>query len=175
MELSRAIMERRSIRQFEDRPVEKELLSQVLEAAIWAPTAGNIQPWIFVCVTETSRIRTVQTVSPGMLGNPQALICVCSDRKNAVEKAGEGGKILALFDCAMASQNIMLRAHDLGVGTCAIRSFNQAAVAEILDMPVHIQPELLIMAGYPAHQPQSPKRNKNVIYWEKYGRREDEK
>jgi len=174
MELISAIMGRRSIRQFEQRNVEKEVLGKVLEAAVWAPTAGNIQPWVFVCITEAERIQAIQTVSPGMLGNPRALICVCSDRKKAVEKSGESGKILALFDCAMAAQNIMLLAHDLGLGTCIIRSFNQAAVREILDLPEYIQPELLIMTGYPAHYPPAPGRSMEVIHWECYGKKEVE-
>ena len=92
MELKKALLERRSVRQFEERDVEKEQLQELLIAGIWSPTAGNIQPWMFFCVTEKTRIHKIQVVSPGMLGNPQALICVCSDQKRAFEKAGQGGK-----------------------------------------------------------------------------------
>ncbi len=168
MELKEAILSRRSIRQFEERQIEKELLEEILIAGIWSPTAGNIQPWMFFCITEPERIHTLQVVSPGMLGNPQALICVCSDQDLAYEKAGKGGTILALFDCAMAAQNIMLRAHDLGLATCVIRSFNQTAVRELLEAPVHVQPELLINVGYPVGRSSKPARNMNVIHWEYY-------
>jgi nitroreductase len=103
-----------------------------------------------------------------MLGNPQALICVCSNQERAFEKAGHGGKILALLDCAMAAQNIMLRAHDLGLATCVIRSFNQTAVRELLEAPEHVLPELLIHIGYPVKQPSKPARNMEVVHWEYY-------
>ena len=153
MELKQALFERRSVRQFEERAVERELLRELLDAGIWSPTAGNIQPWLFFCITEKTRIHKIQVVSPGMLGNPQALICVCSDQDRAFEKAGQGGKALALMDCAMAAQNIMLRAHDLGLATCVIRSFNQTAVRELLgtgDLTIWEKP---IQVFGPSYQP----------------------
>ena len=171
MELKEALLTRRSVRQFEERSIEKRLLQELLIAGIWSPTAGNIQPWIFFCITEARRIHNIQVVSPGMLGNPQALICVCSDQNRAFEKAGQGGKTLALMDCAMAAQNIMLRAHDLGLATCVIRSFNQTAVRELLEAPEHLVPELLINIGYAVKQPSKPSRNMELVHWEYY--RED--
>ena len=171
MELKKVLMERRSVRQFEEREVKKDLLQELLVAGIWSPTAGNIQPWMFFCITESTRIHRIQVVSPGMLGNPQVLICVCSDQNRAFEKAGQGGKTLALMDCAMAAQNIMLRAHDLGLATCVIRSFNQTAVRELLEAPAHLQPELLITVGYAGKKPPKPSRNMDLIHWEYY--RED--
>jgi nitroreductase len=171
MELNQAILERRSIRQFKEQAVEREHLEEMLMAGIWSPTAGNIQPWLFICVTESERIHRIQVVSPGMIGNPQALICVCSDQARAFKKAGQGGKTLALMDCAMAAQNIMLRAHDLGLATCVIRSFNQTAVRELLEAPEQLLPELLINIGYAAAKPPKPARNMNVLHWEYF--RED--
>jgi len=171
MELKKVLLERRSVRQFEERDVEKNFLDEMLTAGIWSPTAGNIQPWVFFCVTEKARIHRIQVVSPGMLGNPQALICVCSDQNRAFEKAGQGGKTLVLMDCAMAAQNIMLRAHDLGLASCVIRSFNQTAVRELLEAPGHLLPELLINIGYASKQPSKPSRNLELVHWEYY--RED--
>jgi nitroreductase len=171
MELKEAVLERRSVRQFQEKEVDKRLLEEMLVAGIWSPTAGNIQPWAFFCITENVRIHRIRVVSPGMLGNPQALICVCSDQKRAFEKAGQGGKILALMDCAMAAQNIMLRAHDLGLATCVIRSFNQSAVRELLEAPDRLLPELIITIGYASTQPSKPARNMGLLHWEYY--RED--
>jgi nitroreductase len=168
MELVKALFERRSIRGYDDRAIDRNILEELLEAGIWAPTAGNIQPWIFVCVTGEELIHKMRTVSPGMLGNPKAIICVCSDQKKAIDRAGSGGKLLALMDCAMAAQNIMLRGFDLGIGSCVIRSFNPNAIREILGAPLHIQPELLITVGFPKHIPKPPERNREVIFWEAY-------
>lgn len=171
MEVRKAILERRSIRKFEEKDVPKETLQKLLEAGVWAPSAGNVQPWAFFCITNKERIHKIQTVSPGLLGKPGALICICSDQKRAFERAGKGGHTLALFDCAMAAQNIMLMAFELGLGTCTVRSFNQAAVKELLEAPGHLQPELIISIGYPAEFPKPPVRRTEVIFWEHYEKR----
>jgi len=167
VELEKAILERRSIRQFSDRPVEQESLREILKAAIWAPTGANAQPWAFVCVTDPAAVHRIRVVSPGMFWDPKAVICVCSDQR----KAGrfKAGFDLARFDCAMAAQNAMLRAFSLGLGSCVIRSTNLEAVRLILEAPDHIQPELLVILGYPDGQPKSPPRDPQVIYWQKYG------
>jgi nitroreductase len=175
MDLEKAIFERRSVRNYSPKNVEKKHLKELLDAGMQAPTAGNIQPWVFVCVTHEKSIHQIRTVSPGMLGNPKALICVCSDQNRAVEKAGPGGRTLALMDCAMAAQTIMLLAYSLGLGTCAIRSFNQTAVRELISAPAHIHPELLITVGYPAESPTPSPRKKDVVFWELYGEKEEGK
>ena len=173
MELKKAILERRSIRAFSEKPVDKDLLKEIVIAGIYSPTAGNIQPWAFFSITEPERVNKIRTISPGMLSRPTALICVCSDQKKALERAGKGGKILALMDCAMAAQNIMLRAYDLGLGSCVIRSFNPDALREIVGAPDYIQPELIVTIGYPAETPGPPVRSTDIIYTEEYGKKGD--
>jgi len=171
MELGKALYERRSIRAFTEKTIDKKILKEILTSGIYSPTAGNIQPWAFICITDPKRIHDIITISPGILSKPVSIICIFSNQKRAFEKAGKGGKTLALMDCAMAAQNIMLRAFDLGIGSCAIRSFNQNAVREILVAPQHYVPELLITLGYPAHAPAAPKRREDIIFWEEYGNR----
>jgi nitroreductase len=167
MEVARAIRERRSVRRYTDRPVERALLAAVLQAGIWAPTGGNKQPWAFIAVTDPRTIHQIRVVSPGMLAEPKALICILSDQRKA---AGfRLGPTLALFDCAMAAQNMMLQACELGLGSCVMRSTNLAAVREILQTPEHLQLELLLMLGHPASTPPAPPRDEGVIHWERYG------
>jgi len=157
-ELLELMKTRRSIRAYTDEDVSEDDLRDMLEAAIWAPTAGNIQPWRFVVVTDESLIQDLKTISPGMLAAPRAVIAACADLQRAREKAGPSGDQLALFDISMACQNAMLVAHAKGLGTCVIRSFNQAAAAELLDLPETVRPELLVAVGRPAHEPPAPKR-----------------
>ena len=170
MEVEKAILERRSVRQFSKRPLETQDLQEVLRAAIWAPTGANAQPWAFVCVTDPAAVHRIRVVSPGMFWDPQAVVAVCSDQR----KAGRfrGGPELARLDCAMAAQNLMLRAFSLGLGSCVIRSTNLEAVRLILEAPEHIQPELLVILGYPEGQPPAPSRDPGVVYWQKYGNKE---
>jgi len=80
VELWEAIKGRRSVRSFVNKPVERALLERLIEAAVWAPTGGNAQTWIFIVVNEKSRIEKIRAISPGLLGEPTALIVVCQDK-----------------------------------------------------------------------------------------------
>ncbi len=169
MDVEEAIFERRSVRFFTDAPVEKAKLQRICEAALWAPTAGNSQPWLFIPVSEPDTIRLIRTVSPGLLGNPKALIAVLSDKEGNVKRMGPTGATLAEMDCCFAAQNIVLMAHALGLGSCVIRSFNQNAVREVLGAPAGVTPELLIILGYASKAAPAPKRRMEVIQWGKFG------
>jgi nitroreductase len=171
MELWEAIKGRRSVRSFQDRPVERELLERLVEAGIWAPSGGNAQTWHFVVITDPEQLRRIRTVSPGMLGNPPAAIAVCQDLVAAREKGGELGASLAVMDAAMAVQNILLAAYDAGLGTCVIASFHKGAVSRILGLPEGMEPVLLVSVGWPARVPPPPPRRQDVISWERYGNR----
>jgi nitroreductase len=170
MELERAILERRSVRQFSDRPVERPVLEELLEAAVWAPSGGNCQPWAFVCVTDPAVVKKICTVTPGIFQVPKALICVCSDAIKGRSISGPMGEMIQCYNCGMAAQNIMLRAYDQGLGSCVIASFNGTALRVLLELPEHIVPRLLLVVGYPTRQPAPPPRNMDVIFWDKYGK-----
>jgi nitroreductase len=170
MELKQAIMQRRSVRQFTAKGITRSELEQVLEAGIWAPCAGNLQEWEFVCVTNPEMIGKMKVVSPGVFWKPQAIIVVCVDSARAGEAFGAGNaQRWSIFDCAMAAENMMLRAYDLGIGSCAIGSFNAIAVRELLDIPEHVQAELLLLLGRYETQPKPPPRKTEVVHWERFG------
>jgi nitroreductase len=172
MELEQAIFGRRSVRKFKEKSVDKSDLAALAKAAIWAPTAGNHQPWGFICLTDQEMIQKINTVAPGLFGNPKAIICVCLDHKKTIKIIDKEGREVSnpfgYWDCSMAAQNILLRAYDLGLGSCVIASFNPAAVRELLDAPLHFEPLMLIILGYPDQDPKAPPRKTDVIFWEKY-------
>jgi nitroreductase len=169
MELFRAIMERRSIRSFKPDPVPEEVLRKLVEAGIWAPTGGNAQTWRFVIVTDPANIRRIKMLSPGLSGNPPAVIAICQDLAEA-ERRGDslGRDVLTVMDSALAAQNIMLAACAEGLGTCAIRSFHPGGVQKLLHLPEHIAPQLLISVGVPEVTPRAPTRNLDVIWFQEY-------
>ena len=159
MEALDAMRTRRSVRAFTDEPVARDVLEELIEAGIWAPSASNVQAWKFGMVTDPAVVRKIDLFSPGMGGNPPALIVVCSDRAYALERGGKrAADEFATLDCAYASQNIMLVASDRGLGTCAVKSYNDAALRRILNLPDHIAIELVITVGHPAKQPAPPVR-----------------
>lgn len=174
MDVFEAIKGRRSIRRFKQDPVPEEYVKKLLEAASWAPTAGNIQPWKFVVVKDPKLIDLIQKFSPGFIGRSPLVIVVCSDRERAYRLGGKlAGQYTAIVDCAMAAQNILLTAYSLGLGSCPIRSFAAAAVKELLEIPEGVEPELIIAIGYPDEAPKPPPRLplEQISYLDSYGRR----
>ena len=166
MDVMTAIKGRRSVRSFTNQPVDKEMLLKLLEAAVWAPSAGNSQTWRFVIVTEEAMMKKIKMVSPGLLGNPPAVIVIAQDMALSKHKSGQmGPETLTKMDSAMAAQNIMLAAHTMGLGTCAIGSFHPGALAKLLGMPEQIVPHLMVTVGHPAVKPPPPKRLLKEVYW----------
>lgn len=170
METWQAIQSRRSVRAFKTEPVPEDLLKKlVLDAAIWAPSGGNAQTWRFVVVSDPQVLHKMKMVSPGLLGDPPAVIVVCQDLDEARRKGSDlGEKMLTVMDTSMAAQNIMLAAHAEGLGTCAIASFHPGATQQILGLPEHIVPQLLISIGVPQKIPSAPKRNLEVLWINEY-------
>lgn len=162
------IKSRRSIRRFLDKPIPLDMLEGLLEAARWAPSGGNSQPWAFVVVREPAGVRKVKLFSPGLGGEPTTLIILCSDQ--SVDAS------TAIMDVSMAAQNVMLAATDKGLGSCVIRSHNQNALQTLLNLPAHVVPELIVALGYPAKPGRNPGRRplEEVVHWEKWGGRSNE-
>lgn len=171
MEVFDCIVKRRSIRVYEKREVSDELLWKLVDAGRWAPSGSNIQPLHYIIVRTPEQIKKVKAFTPGMSAMVPAVIAVCTDLDLAARKGGKlGCEILAVLDAAMAAQNILLMATDLGLGTCVIRSFNPGAVQTVLNLPETIMPQLLVSVGYPARTPKPPRRKEMeaITSWEAY-------
>lgn len=169
MQVFDIIKKRRSVRFYTDEAIEEDKLKKLTEAAIWAPSAGNIHAWNIVIIQRKGDIELVKAISPGMLGNSTALMILCADKRKAYNKGGEVGRdVLSKMDIAIAAQNLCLEATELGLGSCIIRSFNQEAVRGLLDLPENIIPELVVTLGYPRSIPHPPPRRTvedAVIRW----------
>ena len=152
MELQEAIKGRRSIRKFKKQNVTEETVAQLIEAASYAPSAGNIQPWEFVIVRNpTVKKKLAQAaLDQAHVEEASAVIVVCADEKSSSMGYGIRGRTLyCLQDTAAATQNILLTAHSLGIGTCWIGSFNEDEAKEALNVPEGVRPVAMIPLGYP--------------------------
>lgn len=168
MEVSEAIQKRRSIRGFNPKPVPEELLLQLVKAGALAPSASNLQAWQFFLLTDPELVRKVELFSPGLSGKPPVLIAVCSDMNYALEHGSPNSEEYGcIMDASMAAENIMLKAVELGLGTCAIKSYNPDAVKKLLKLPRHYRMELLISVGFPEDSPR-PRRLRaldEILHW----------
>lgn len=172
MEVTKAIVERRSVRRFAPQSVDPRVLGRLVAAAVRAPSGSNIQAWHFVVVTSRDLLTALKSVAPGIFALPPAIIAICVDRRRAMDRGGAGGSLLGLMDVCFAAQNILLAAHAGGLGTCVIRSFHQAAVGKLLQCPPEIVPEILVTAGYPEGPfPRGPRRRPwaEVVHLDRYG------
>ena len=166
VELWEAIVGRRSVRAFTDKPIERHTLERLIAAAIWAPSGGNAQTWRFVAVTDPNRIRQIKMISPGLLGDPPALIVACQDMKEAARKGGKVGRdFLSIVDTGMAVQNLLLAAHAEGLGTCVVASFHRDAVKRLLTIPNGVEPLLIVTVGEPAEELPAQPRDRNVLFF----------
>lgn len=160
---------RRSVRSFRSESIPEEHLKTILEAGVWAPSGSNVQPWEFVLVREKPTIEKIKLFSPGLFGSPDAVVVLCIN-KERIKRSSKSGESVALMDVAMAAQNMMLAAYSLGVGSCPIASFNKTAVKELLGIPAHVDPVLMVSLGYPDKWPEPPRRRplEEVVHYEKY-------
>jgi len=161
VELYEAIQGRRSIRAFKSDPVPEEVLHRVLTAAIWAPSAGNLQPWEFVVVREPNRKRQLAKAALGQyfIAEAPIVVVVCANiRRTATYYGKRGAELYCIQDTAAATQNLLLAAHAEGLGACWIGAFREDKVASLLQLPPHVRPVAIVPIGYPAEKPRAPSR-----------------
>lgn len=154
------IKQRRSIRGFKPDPLPRELVVQLLEAATWAPNAGNLQPWEFYVVTDpATRVKAGAAARQRFVSEAPVLIVVCALPLQSAEQYGARGEHLyCLQDTAAAVQNILLAATSLGLATCWVGSFNENSVAESLNLEPGRRPVAMIPVGYAASKSRAPAR-----------------
>ena len=161
MELLEIIKNRRSIRTYKKQDLPPDVVAKLLEAARWAPSAGNVQPWAFVVASSQKIKQSLSLAAYGQksLEAASIVIVVCADEGLAEERYGERGKTLfCLQDTAAAIQNILLTASSLGLGSCWTGAFKEEAVRQVIKAPKQMRPVALIPVGYPNEAPSAGTR-----------------
>jgi len=167
MEVLEAIRKRRSIRSFKSVDVPEDVVEKLIDAARWAPSAGNIQPWEFVIVrgSETKRKLATAALNQTFISEASVVIVVCANRDRSSRGYGSRGETLyCIQDTAAATQNILLTATALGLGSCWVGAFNEEEVRKVIKAPREIRPVAIIPIGYPAESPAPrPRRPLNEV------------
>ena len=149
METLKAIFSRRSIRKYSGQAIPYDYIEMILKAAMQAPSARNRQPWQFIVVTDRAILEKLSSAHPygKMLKEASAAIVVCGDKEL------EQMESYLLQNCSAATQNLLLAAHDLGLGAVWLgvhpREKRIEALKQILVIPDHIIPVSMISLGYP--------------------------
>ena len=164
-----AIKARRSIRHFLPTPLIKEQLEEIVRAGMAAPSAKNLQPWHFVVVTDKSLLQKLAKANPyaEMVAKAPLAIVVCGDMTKALD--GDA-RDFWIQDCSAASENILLAATGLGLGSVWTGTYPSeercAAVSEVLGLPETLIPLNTIVIGYPDGEvtPKDKWQESNISY-----------
>ena len=174
MEIYDAITGRRSVRRYKRKPIKTDDLWMILNAARWAPSAGNLQPWVFVVVTDPERKRKLAEAAGFQMwiaGAPVVIVAGANVWATKRVYGERGEKLYCIQDVAAAIQNMLLTAYSLGLSTCWVGAFHDEAVAKIVRFPDHVKPMAIIPLGYGAEKPRPPHRKKldEIAFHNVYG------
>lgn len=174
MDVFEAIRKRRSIRAYLPDQVPLSDLKKILEAAVWAPSAGNLQSWEFVIVRDPVKKKRLVRAALGQkfIAEAPIVIVVGANLRRSSSVYGRRGETLyAIQDTAAAIMNLMLAACALGYGTCWIGAFYEEEVRKIVGFPDYIRPVAIIPLGKPRKVPRPPPRMDlfEVVWDEIYG------
>lgn len=181
--IAQLIERRRSVRRFRDESVEEEVILELLDLALWAPSPHNSQPWRFTLLQRAARDRLAKSMGEALsaalsqthvpaveirrqvgrsydriAGAPNCL--VCSLVSEGLVISGDKTQDALEFQMAVQSvgavlQTLFLAAHARGIATCwmAAPMYCQPVVRETLDLPSHFEPQSLVLLGYAASAP----------------------
>jgi F420 biosynthesis protein FbiB-like protein len=183
------IRNRRSVRKYEDHRVPKEIILELLEAAGWAPSAHNAQPWRFIVLDDgqaktrlakdMAKAWAADMAKDGIAVEPEmfrlrierfaeapALVLACMSMEGMTkqpdtERQGVE-RDLAMQSLGAALENLLLAAHTLGLGACwfCAPAYCREAVRAALKIPEKVEPQALIALGYPAEKSVAPARKR---------------
>lgn len=157
---------RRSIRKYKDKPVEEEKIERCLEAARWAPSASNRQPWEFLIVRDEDirkRLSEIHPYAKFVAESPVVFVPLTNPELHSKYH---------MSDTALATLQYMLEAHSLGLGTCwagVIGSSIEDEIKELLEVPDDLHVLAIVATGYPDEEPTKTRKPlDDLVHQEKY-------
>ena len=192
-ETIKQLYERKSVRVFEDKEISNEDKQIILEAACQAPTAGNMQFYTILDITDQQLKEKLSETCDHQpfIAKAKMVLVFCADYQKwydgfeyagaSLRKPGKGDLFLAMSDTNIAAQNAVVAAHSLGIGSCYIGDIleNCEIHREILNLPEYVVPCTMLVFGYPTQQQldrQKPKRVdlKHIVHENTYRKMDKE-
>ena len=160
MNISKAVKERRSIRIFLKKDIPGEIIDRLIEALIWAPSAGNLQSRKFYFVRDQKLKKQLAeaALSQHFISEAPVSIVCCSDARIGLHYGQRGIDLYSLQDVSASIMAMMLVAHENGLGTCWVGAFNEQEVSNVMELPDYLRPVAIIPVGYPEKIPKPPSR-----------------
>ena len=176
MSVKEVVAQRRSIRRYLDKPVEREMILECLEAARLAPSADNVQPWRFVVIDDPGlKERFAREVFSGVYSvskfaaKAPVLILILARLDIIANRIGRQIQNVHfyLIDTGIAGEHLVLQAEELGLGTCWVAWFNSRKARKVLNIPKKYKIISLLALGYYETRPRKEKKRKRLedIAW----------
>ncbi|HPO13435.1 MAG TPA: nitroreductase family protein [Candidatus Hydrogenedentes bacterium] len=180
MTFDEIIQARRSVRAYDSRPVDPRDIVAMCEAARWAPSASNSQPIRIIAVTDRSTIERLAKEAMGpVAGNRWVrevplLLVGCAQLDIVTNRIGAGitGIEYYQIDFGIAMEHLVLKATELGLGTCWLGWINTERTKVILDIPSNVRVMAMMAVGYPADAPPKKRSRKpleKLLFSERWG------
>lgn len=176
MDVLEAITSRASVTRYRDEGIDRSRVARLLEAARWAPSAGNMQIAEYLIVQDDEKLEKLAEYAqnqPHVREAPLAIV-ILADMEKAERQYGERGRELyAIQETGAALQNILLEAYEEGLGAAWVGAFEEERVAALLEIPDRIRPVAIVTVGEPAERPEQPSKYgvSHLTYMNTYGNR----
>lgn len=173
METEECILTRRSIRKFKKTKVEWDKVGRIMEAGRVAPSSGNVQNWHFIAVDDEGKRKAITEAcfnQDWMAAAPVHIVICCKPGEVKRHYGIRGERLYAVQNCAAAAQNMLLTAHDLGLGACWVGAFEEDKIISLLGVAKGARPQIIVAIGYADEDPLPPMKWKldNVAYINKW-------
>ncbi len=179
MDVKQAIEKRRSVRSFIDKEINPDYIMEMIDAARQAPSSGNLQSWKFILVKNQHSKNEISDAcfQQNWIASAPTIIVVIALVDEVKRHYGVRGEMLySIQNCALAIQNMMLRATELGISGTIVSAFEEGMIKRTLSLPDHVRPQAIIPVGYSSEKPAKKllQSIESMTYFEKwYNRIED--
>jgi nitroreductase len=160
MDVSRAIKERRSIRDFKKTKLPNNIIDKLIDALIWAPSAGNLQARKFYFIRDEGLKKQIATdaLKQHFLAEARLVVVGCTDSRISYKYGKRGVSLYSVQDVSCSLMGMMLVAHENGLGSVWVGAFDEDALSETLKLQKFLRPVALVAVGYPSKIPVPPPR-----------------
>jgi nitroreductase len=173
MDLNKAIQSRRSIRKYKSKKPDWQKIIECIDAARYAPMAGNNYTLKFILVEDQKIIQEMaDCAQQDFIATAPFVVVVCSNPKRTINAFGEKGKVYTRHQAGAAIQNFLLKIVDVGLSACWIGHFSEGQVKRDLKIPEEVNVEAIIPVGYEYEKVRTRKAKidlDRILYFHKYG------
>jgi nitroreductase len=170
MEVSKAILTKRAVRKFQDRPIPGEAVEKILNAGRRAQSAKNQQPWHFIVIRDKSRLKSLSELGNFAQHLAGAAMGV------AIITPPPSQRFSIMFDAGQAAAFMQLAAWELGIGSCPATIYQPEEARQLLGFPEDMEIRIALSFGYPVDEAvitASPKKGgrksgDEIYHWEKW-------